>query len=64
MFEILVEIFVYLIFGFPGAFIRWIFKFRKHSFWEVYNTDSYTNGFIGFISFILILTIYVIAKQL
>lgn len=59
IFEILAEVFIYGICILPGAFIRWLFLFRKQTFRELLKQDGYTNGVIGFLTIGLITSIVI-----
>jgi len=58
--EILVEMIVTLLFGFPGAFFRWIFFRKGRTFWQLYREDPFENGAVGIFIFVLALTVFVL----
>lgn len=47
--EVIFETVFVLIFRYPGAFIRWLFLFKKRSFKSILKDDSYLNAAISFI---------------
>ena len=62
--EFLFEMVIYPILAFPGALVRWIFLRKKYSFKEILKMDLYTNGFIGLIVLMLLISTFLIIRQL
>lgn len=61
--EILFEVFIYGLCIIPGAFVRWLFLFKKYSFKEILKQDAYFNGIIGFVSVALVVTTVILINQ-
>lgn len=56
--EVIFEIIYVVILRYPGAFIRWIFLFRKRNFKSILKDDSYINAAISFIFIGVIIAIW------
>ena len=59
IFETIIEIFILILFRYPGAFIRWILIGRKKTFKQILSGDSYLNGSIGLVFVVLIIVFLV-----
>ena len=60
--EVIFETIIILIFRYPGAFIRWVFLYKKRSFKSLLKEDPYINATLSLliIVIIVILVSYII----
>ncbi|HCX21683.1 MAG: hypothetical protein CMB80_28450 [Flammeovirgaceae bacterium] len=60
---IFMDLILHVLFGIPGAFVRWIFIGRKRSFKEIWNDDLFLNAGIGGFAFALVVIIYILITR-
>lgn len=59
--ELLLEWVLYILFNFPGAFIRWVLGRCTRKFMDVASNDLEINAFVGIVVFISIYLLILIA---